>query len=99
MTSEPTQAIDLRNTAARERHPLVFGHFDALQPGASLQLINDHDPRPLYYQFQDRCAGQFDWTYLQAGPDLWRVQIGKTTGVAKADAFAGSCCSGGACGG
>lgn len=98
MTSNPTQAIDLRTTAARERHPLVFGCFDALQPGASLQLINDHDPRPLYYQLQDRCAGQFDWTYLQAGPDLWRVQIGKTS-VAKADAFAGSCCSGGACGG
>ncbi len=101
MTSELAHSIDVRTIPPRERHTLIFGSFDALQTGTSLLLINDHDPRPLYYQFEERRAGQFDWTYLQAGPDLWRVQIGKTsdTGAAKADNFAGSCCSGGACGG
>ena len=91
-------AIDVRCIAPPDRHPLIFGSFDALQPGESLLLVNDHDPRPLYFQFEDRRTGQFDWTYLQSGPDLWRVQIAKTA-VAKVDAFAGSCCSNGACGG
>jgi len=98
MNTVLANAIDVRSIAPRERHPLIFGRFDALQPGESLLLVNDHDPRPLYYQFEDRCTGQFEWTYLQSGPDLWRVQIGKTA-AARVDPFAGSCCSGGACGG
>lgn len=98
MSTDIANTIDVRTIPPRDRHPLIFSQFDALQPGDALQLVNDHDPRPLYYQFQDRHAGQFDWTYLQAGPDLWRVQIGKTA-MAKEDASAGSCCSGGACGG
>ena len=98
MTTKFANAIDVRDIAPRERHAIIFGRFDALQPGEALLLVNDHDPRPLYYQFEERSRGQFDWTYLRSGPDLWHVQIGKT-GQGKAEAFAGSCCSGGACGG
>ena len=90
--------IDVRTIAPRERHTMIFGQFDALQPGESVQLVNDHDPRPLYYQFDERRAGQFTWTYLQSGPDLWRVQIDKTA-AGPAEDSGGSCCSGGACGG
>ena len=92
-------AIDVREIAPRERHALIFARFDALQPGEALQLVNDHDPRPLRYQFEDRSPGRFDWTYLEAGPDLWHVQIGKraadAAGPAQPDGD--SCCSGGAC--
>ncbi len=98
MTTVPISTIDVRTIAPRERHPTIFGQFDALEPGESVLLVNDHDPRPLYYQFEDRRAGQFTWTYLQSGPDLWRVQIDKTA-AGITEAFAGSCCSGGACGG
>jgi uncharacterized protein (DUF2249 family) len=98
MTSPHAAAIDVRTIAPRERHPLIFGQFDALQPGESLLLVNDHDPRPLHFQFEDRRSGQFGWTYLQSGPDLWQVQIQKTQ-AATPDTMAGSCCSGGACGG
>lgn len=97
MSLDFANTIDVRTIAPRERHGLIFGRFDALPPGDALLLVNDHDPRPLYYQFQDRHAGQFEWTYLQSGPDLWRVQIGRT--AAKPEAAAGDCCSGGACGG
>ena len=97
MNTVLANAIDVRSIAPRERHPLIFGRFDALQPGESLLLVNDHDPRPLYYQFEDRCTGQFEWTYLQSGPDLWRVQISKLeTARSKAESE-DSCCSGGAC--
>ncbi|MCZ4313169.1 DUF2249 domain-containing protein [Comamonadaceae bacterium G21597-S1] len=98
MTTELASAIDVRTIAPRDRHPFIFGRFDRLRPGEALLLVNDHDPRPLYHQFEQRCGGQFDWTYLRSGPDLWKVQIGKKH-QGTIDAFAGSCCSGGACGG
>jgi len=89
-------AIDLRTLAPRERHAQVFGRFDALQAGQSMQLVNDHDPRPLRFQLDDRARGQFEWTPLEAGPDVWRVQITRV-GVKPVVAATDSCCSGGAC--
>lgn len=37
-----------------------------------------HDPKPLYYQFSFERAGTFTWAYLEEGPEVWRVEIGKT---------------------
>ncbi|MCP5282536.1 MAG: DUF2249 domain-containing protein [Rhodoferax sp.] len=98
MSTACAPILDVRTIAPRDRHPLIFGRFDALPAGESMQLVNDHDPRPLYYQFEQRYPEQFDWTYLQSGPDLWQVRITRSV-VASDGAFAGSCCSGGACGG
>lgn len=92
-----TDTLDLRVIAPRERHFLIFGRFAALAPGQALQLVNDHDPRPLRHQFDERFGGQFEWTALEAGPTVWRVQITRV-GAGQAAAPAGdSCCSGGAC--
>lgn len=85
--------IDVRQFAPRERHPLIFSTFRSLGAGETLELINDHDPRPLHYQFQIEMPGKFTWDYLQSGPDLWRVRIQK---VANAHGD-GQCC--GSCGG
>jgi uncharacterized protein (DUF2249 family) len=73
----PTTTIDVRTIAPRERHPLIFNTFHELQPGAHFLLVNDHDPKPLYYQFQAELNGKFAWEYLQSGPDVWKVRIGK----------------------
>lgn len=93
MSATLANALDLRDIAPPQRHALIFGAFDALAPGQVLELVNDHDPRPLNEQFQMRLPGQFSWSYLEKGPAVWRVQIGKS---AKA---AGSTCCGGCCGG
>ncbi|HED04950.1 MAG TPA: DUF2249 domain-containing protein [Candidatus Fraserbacteria bacterium] len=69
--------LDLRPMPPRERHPLIFETFESLQPGEAFVLINDHDPKPLFYQFQAERAGQFDWEYLAKGPEAWRVRIGR----------------------
>lgn len=69
--------IDVRNIAPRERHPLIFQTFDDLEPGTSMLLVNDHDPKPLYYQLQAEHTGEFKWTYLEDGPETWQVRIGK----------------------
>ncbi|MDI4635882.1 DUF2249 domain-containing protein [Pelomonas sp. V22] len=89
-------AIDLRTIAPRERHALVFGRFDALQAGQSLQLVNDHDPQPLRFQLDDRAFGQFEWAALESGPTVWRVQITRV-GIKPIPTATDSCCSGGAC--
>lgn len=85
--------IDVRTIAPRDRHPLIFSTFGKLARGESMELVNDHDPKPLYFQFNAEIPGGFTWEYLERGPDTWRVAITRT-GDGKAD---GSCC--GSCGG
>lgn len=71
------KTIDVRFIVPRDRHPLIFETFDTLAPGESFLLVNDHEPKPLYYQFMHERAGQFDWETLEAGPEVWRVSIRK----------------------
>ena len=67
--------VDVREIIPRERHPLIFSTFDALAVDEGFELVNDHDPKPLYYQFLHERADQFTWDYLEQGPDVWRVAI------------------------
>ncbi len=69
--------IDVRTIVPRERHPLIFRTFGSLEPGEAFELVNDHDPKPLYYQFQAELGAPFDWQYLEQGPEVWRVRIGR----------------------
>lgn len=85
--------IDVRTIAPRERHPLIFSTFRSLGAAQTMDIVNDHDPKPLYYQMQAEQPGQFSWDYLENGPEVWRVRISK---LARPHG-AGSCC--GACGG
>lgn len=88
-----TPRVDVRTIAPRERHPLIFSTFGGLATGQSMELVNDHDPRPLYYQFNAEMPGEFAWDYLEQGPDTWRVAITrvKGAGAARED----NCCGGG----
>lgn len=69
--------IDVRPIAPAQRHPLIFGTFEQLAAGEAFVLINDHDPKPLFYQFMFERNGQFTWEYLEQGPTTWRVRIGR----------------------
>lgn len=71
------KVLDVRTISPRERHPLIFQTFESLKPGESFILVNDHDPKPLYYEFYYERQGQFSWEYLEQGPEVWRVRIGK----------------------
>ncbi len=62
----------------KERHPLIFSTFDGLEKDEAFILTNDHDPKPLYYQFLHEREGQFSWEYLEEGPEIWKVKISKT---------------------
>lgn len=78
--------LDVRSEPPIRRHALIFDTFGALDPGAAFVLVNDHDPKPLYYQFAAENAGEFSWDYLEQGPEVWRVRIGKTAVAETADA-------------
>ena len=69
------EAMNVTTIAPKDRHPLIFKTFDNLKNGESFVLINDHDPRPLYYSFLHERADQFDWEYLEQGPIVWKVKI------------------------
>jgi len=85
--------IDVREIAPRERHSTIFAALEHLAAGAVLEIVNDHDPKPLYFQLEARQPGRFSWAYAENGPDVWRVAIQKK---AKSHG-AGNCCGG--CGG
>jgi uncharacterized protein (DUF2249 family) len=69
--------LDVRPIPLPQKHPMIFKTFDSLERGESFILINDHEPRPLYYQFQAEHPERFRWDYIEQGPDVWRVNIMK----------------------
>jgi uncharacterized protein (DUF2249 family) len=69
--------LDIRLVPPREKHPTIFKTFDDLRAGEGFTLVNDYDPFPLRHQFEATRRGQFEWTYLQSGPAVWRVLIEK----------------------
>jgi uncharacterized protein (DUF2249 family) len=73
----PTKIVelDVRVIPPRDKHPTIFRTFDELATGEAMVIINDHDPRPLKYQFAAERPDMFEWTYLAEGPHVWRVQI------------------------
>lgn len=59
------------------KHKVIFETFDKLQPSEAMLLVNDHDPRPLRYQFESTRSGLFAWEYLEQGPETFQVKISR----------------------
>ena len=85
--------VDTRALEARNRRDLVFSKFDQLSGDMTMELVNDQDPLTLRSQFELEKPNLFSWTYLESGPDVWRVAVTKLKGRHGVD----HCC--GACGG
>lgn len=69
--------LDVRSMPPSERHEKIFTTYENLEQGTTFLLVNDHDPKPLRYQFEAEHADQFTWDYLEVGPRVWRVRIGR----------------------
>jgi uncharacterized protein (DUF2249 family) len=69
--------VDVRSLIPAQRHAKIFQLVNQLSPGAGFVLVNDHDPKPLYYQLEAEYPKQFSWDYLESGPSVWRVEIRK----------------------
>ncbi|HEU4976467.1 MAG TPA: DUF2249 domain-containing protein [Baekduia sp.] len=73
----PDTTLDVRTEPPARRHELIFDRFAGLGAGDGFELVNDHDPKPLYYQLEAEHTGQFTWEYREQGPEVWRVRIGR----------------------
>lgn len=72
-----TVKINAPDYESKIRHKKIFQEFEGLNCGEYMELTNDHDPIPLYYQFLFEREGQFSWEYVEKGPEQWKVIIGK----------------------
>lgn len=77
MSKDWKVTVDAREYVPRDKHRVIFETFDELLPGESMLLVNDHDPKPLQYQFMMERANSFGWKYLEEGPEVWQVQISR----------------------
>jgi uncharacterized protein (DUF2249 family) len=77
MAANTDVTLDVRAEPPAHRHALIFDAYHSLAPGNGFVLVNDHDPKPLWYQFEAEHAGAYSWDYLQQGPEVWRVRIGR----------------------
>ncbi|MFP4623312.1 MAG: DUF2249 domain-containing protein [Gemmatimonadota bacterium] len=71
------RVLDVRVIPPREKHPAIFETFRTLAEGESFVLVNDHDPKPLRYQFEAEHRGEYGWEYVEQGPTVWRVEISR----------------------
>ena len=69
----------------RFKHPTIFVRFDELNEGEEFVILNDHDPKPLYYQLLGERGNIFTWEYLEEGPESWLVRIAKRKTTANAE--------------
>lgn len=77
MAENDVVVLDVREIPPWERHPKIFDTFDNLESGQAIQLINDHDPRPLHYEFMHEREGQFEWDSEEKSPREWVATIKK----------------------
>lgn len=67
--------LDARLVPHAIRHATVFGALDAVRSGRGLILVAPHDPLPLLAQLEKRAPETFSVSYLERGPDAWRLSL------------------------
>jgi uncharacterized protein (DUF2249 family) len=48
----PAETLDLRDVPPPERHPKIHNAFESLDSGETLRIVNDHEPKPLFYEMR-----------------------------------------------
>lgn len=72
-----TRTLNVTLLEPRLKHSTIFEWYDALAAGEKFCILNDHDPKPLYYQMIAERGNAFSFTYLENGPEWWRIEIKK----------------------
>jgi len=70
--------FDVRDLIPQRRHEVLLDTFNRLGSGEGFVLVNDHDPKPLYYELRSMHGDVIDWEYASRGSGEWRVEIMKT---------------------
>ena len=72
-TPQNSRELDVRPIPKPQRHPQIFGELDTLTVGESLIIKNDHNPIPLRQQVEAFYGTEFEWKYLEEGPEVFRL--------------------------
>jgi uncharacterized protein (DUF2249 family)/hemerythrin-like domain-containing protein len=73
----PTVELDMRAVPLLKRQARILSAWKELPAGGLLRLINEREPRPLYYLFQATQRGRFEWCYEKEGPEQWIAVLRK----------------------
>ena len=71
--------LDVREIPPNERHDRIHDAFADLEPGESLTIVNDHDPKPLYYELSAEVPAFDDEAYAveREGPERFVAELPK----------------------
>ncbi len=67
--------LDARAIPHAIRHASIFGAIGGLAPGAGMILVAPHDPLPLLDQLRAREGDAIEVTYVERGPEAWRLRM------------------------
>ncbi len=76
-SADASPELDLRAVPHAVRHATAFGAVGAIPVGQSLVLVAPHDPLPLLGQIEAREPHAFEVTYVERGPEAWRVRLSR----------------------
>lgn len=74
-SDEGIPELDARTIPHAIRHATVFGALESIPAGGSMVLVAPHNPLPLLGQIEARWPGSIEVTYLQEGPEDWRLKL------------------------
>jgi uncharacterized protein (DUF2249 family) len=71
--------LDVRDVPPSDRHPRIKTTLHDVDSGDTLELVNDHDPKPLFYEMQaEEDAFDADADEVEeVGPDEYRAYFPK----------------------
>ena len=72
---EQPPTLDARAIPPAIRRGAVFGALSSVPPGAEMILVAPHDPVPLLEHLERGEPGEFEVTYLERGPEAWRLLL------------------------
>ena len=72
---EELPELDARAIPHAIRHATIFGALGAIKPGGAMVLVAPHDPKPLLAQIAEREGDLIEVSYLEEGPEAWRLKL------------------------
>lgn len=79
--STESNTIDAREIPKPERHGIIHGRLDALEPGETLVLITDHRPLHLCEELESLRPGESTWDGAEHDAGEWRTTFTKVARV------------------
>jgi len=73
--NEDIPELDVQTIPHAIRHASIFGALGGLRPGGALIISATHNPLPLLAQLRDRHGDEFETSYLDEGPERWRILV------------------------